>query len=90
MKRLIPLLVLPLAFGGCLFGGGDDEEKTEEQASYMDGSSSGPATASPTQAPAAGPSKALPWGALLLSGLTLVILIVHIARGRAHPDASGP
>jgi hypothetical protein len=86
-------MLLPALSGCSLFGGGDDKEEKKGEA-LMDastGASTGAAPmpgAVPEIAEERGPSNAFPILALVVSGITLISLIVHSRRHRRKPDAS--
>jgi len=85
---LVLAALLPTLAGCFLFGGGDDKEEKKQGESMMDastGAESGTAPA-PELAVDRGPSQALPLAALVVSGITLVSLIVHSTRRHRHPD----
>jgi len=84
--------ILPVLTGCFLFGGGDDKEGKKKDESLMD-SSTGAETGTtpahgvpPELAVDAGPSQALPIAALVLSGITLISLIVHASRSHRRVD----
>lgn len=84
---LVLAALLPALSGCFLFGGGDDKEEKKQGESLMDastGAESGTAS-TPELAVDRGPSQALPIAALVVSGITLISLIVHSTRRRRHP-----
>ena len=81
--------LLPAVTGCFLFGGSDDKEEKKKDESLMDasaGGASGGTPALPEIAVDGGPSQALPIAALVLSGITLISLIVHASRSHRHAD----
>jgi hypothetical protein len=86
---LVLAALLPVLPGCFLFGGSDDKEEEKKQGeSLMDASTGVESGAAPAPGAAEdrGPSQALPILALVVSGITLVSLIVHSRRRRRHPD----
>ena len=79
--------LLPALAGCFLFGGSDDKEEKKQGESLMDASTGAESGAAPAPDLAGGrsPSQALPILALVVSGITLISLVVHSAR-RRHPD----
>jgi len=85
---LVLAALLPALAGCFLFGGSDDkEEKKKQDESLMDASTGAESGAAPARDIAGdrGPSQALPILALVVSGITLVSLVVH-SRRRRQPD----
>ena len=80
--------LLPALAGCFLFGGSDDKEEKKQGEALMDASTGAESGAAPTPkiADDRGPSPALPIAALVVSGITLLSLIVHATRHRRHPD----
>jgi hypothetical protein len=89
---LVLAALLPALAGCFLFGGGDDKKEKKQNESLMDastGAESGTAPApgaTPEVAVDRGPSQALPIAALVVSGITLISMIVHSRRRHRPPD----
>ena len=82
--------LLPALAGCFLFGGSDDKEEKKQGEALMDASSGAELGTAPTPqiADDRGPSRALPILALVVSGITLISLVVHVTR-RRHAEPAG-
>ena len=80
--------LLPALAGCFLFGGSDDKEEKKQGEALMDASTGAESGAAPAPkiADDQGRSPALPIAALVVSGITLISLIVHATRHRRHSD----
>ncbi len=91
---VLALAALLTALPGCfLFGGGDDKKEKKQGEALMDSSTGAdPASAlmpgaTPGIPEERSPSQALPIAALVMSGITLLSLIVHTRRHRRRAES---